>query len=126
GVRRVGFVVVVAALLLEAQARFRQVGEGGDRIEPSDDVLLRYHYRAGAETHVGPAHDVPLRVNHLGLLDAEHAIPKPKEVFRVVVLTGSIANDGAIPFEDRFFRRLERQLAGAVPDGRRVETVNVS
>ena len=42
------------------------------------------------------------------------------------MLTGSIANDGSIPFEDRFFRRLETQLADAVPDGRKVEVINVS
>lgn len=120
------FVVVGAALVLEAHTRFREAGSGAERIVQTDDVLLRYHYRPGAVVQTGPHHDVALSVNSLGLLDVEHAIPKPKDVFRVVVLTGSIANDGAIPFEDRFFRQLERDLAGAVPDGRKVEVVNVS
>jgi hypothetical protein len=124
--RGVVFVTAGAILVQEARTRFRDAGPGADRIVQTDDVLLRYHYRPGAVMGTGPHHDVPLRVNHLGLLDGERAIPKPKDVFRVVVLTGSIANDGAIPFEDRFFRRLEEQLAGAVPDGRKVETVNVS
>lgn len=126
GLRVLAFVTVAAALVSEARARFREAGSGADRIEVSDDVVLRYHYRPFATTRVGPKHDVPLTVNSLGLLDVEHAIPKPKDTFRVVVLTGSIANDGAIPFEDRFFRRLEGQLAGAVPDGRKVEVINVS
>jgi hypothetical protein len=126
GVRVLVFVTVAAALVSEARARFREAGASADRIEITDDVLLRYRYRPGATVRVGPNHDVPLRVNTLGLLDTEHAIPKPKDVFRIVVLTGSIANDGSIPFEDRFFRRLERELAGAVPDGRTVETINVS
>lgn len=58
-------------------------------------------------------------------MDSEHAIPKPPDVLRVVILTGSIANDGAIPYEDRFFRKLEDNLVG-VAAGRRVETINVS
>lgn len=126
GLRVFAFVIVGALLISEARARFREAGSGADRIEATDDVVLRYRYRPGATTRVGPKHDVPLTVNTLGLLDSEHVIPKPKDVFRIVVLTGSIANDGAIPFEDRFFRRLENQLAGAVPDGRKVETINVS
>jgi hypothetical protein len=126
GVRLVVFVTVGAVMVSEARIRFAESGSGANRIERSDDVVLRYHYRPGATVHVGPAHDVPLVVNHLGLMDTEHAIPKPKDVFRVAVLTGSIANDGSIAFDDRFFRRLEAQLAGAVPDGRRVEVINVS
>jgi hypothetical protein len=125
-VRLLVFVTVAAVMVSEARSRFAGPGPGADRIQKSDDVVLRYHYRPGAVVHVGPAHDTPLVVNHLGLMDTEHAIPKPKDVFRIVVLTGSIANDGSIAFDDRFFRRLETQLAGAVPDGRRVETVNVS
>lgn len=122
------FVLVTtgAVLILEARARFREAGAGASRIVQSDDVLLRYHYRPGVEVRIGPKRDTSIRVNHLGLMDREHEIPKPKDVFRIVVLTGSIANDGVIPFEDRFFRRLEHQLAGAVPDGRKVEVVNVS
>lgn len=125
-IRVFAFVTVAAALLSEARTRFREAGAGAGRIEITDDVLLRYRYRPGASVRVGPHRDVPLRVNSLGLMDTEHVIPKPKDVFRIVILTGSIANDGAIPFDDRFFRRVEEQLAGAVPDGRRVETVNVS
>ncbi len=125
-VRVLVFVTAFAALVSEARARFREAGAGADRIEITDDVLLRYRYRPGATVHIGPHHDAPLRVNEFGLLDTEHVLPKPNDVFRIVVLTGSIANDGAIPFEDRFFRRLEGQLAGAVRDGRKVETINVS
>jgi hypothetical protein len=124
---RAGALVLVSVLFaLEAHGRFRDAGSGADRIAVSEDVLLRYHYRPGAETRAGPGNGAVVRVNSLGLLDTEHAIPKPADVFRVVVLTGSIANDGAIPFEDRFFRRLERQLEGAAPDGRRIEVINAS
>ncbi|MEP7122574.1 MAG: hypothetical protein ABJE95_16750 [Byssovorax sp.] len=126
GIRILAFVTVGAMLVSEARVRFREAGSGAERIERSDDVVLRYHYRPGATVRIGPSHDTPFVVNSLGLLDTEHAIPKPKDVFRIAVLTGSIANDGSIAFEDRFFRRLETQLAGAVPDGRKVEVINVS
>ena len=126
GLRVFAFITVAAVLVSEARARFREADSGAGRIERTDDVVLRYRYRPFAETRVGPKHDIPLTVSSQGLLDSEHVVPKPKDVFRIVVLTGSIANDGAIPFEDRFFRRLEEQLVGAVPDGRKVETINVS
>ena len=126
GIRVLTFITVAAILISEGWARYRDAGDGANRIERTEDVVLRYHYRPGATMRVGPAHDALLTVNSLGLLDTEHVIPKPKDVFRIVVLTGSIGNDGAIAFEDRFFRRLERDLAGAVPDGRRIETINVS
>jgi hypothetical protein len=121
-VRILAFITVAAALVSEARSRFREAGSGADRIEISSDVLLRYRYRPGARMG---KHD-NLRVSSLGLMDREHVIPKPRDVFRIVILTGSIANDGAVPFDERFFRRVEDQLAGAVPDGRRVETINVS
>lgn len=123
GIRILVFLTVAAILVSEANARFR--ASDSDRIEQTADVMLRYRYRPGAVVRTGPARDVPLTVSSLGLLDVEHAVPKPEGVFRIAVLTGSIANDGAIPFDDRFFRQLQTDLAGAVA-GKTIETVNVS
>ena len=121
-IRTLALAIVFAVIVLEV--RVRLADSGTERVERSNDVLLRYRYRPGyVQRH---RDNSAVTVNHLGLMDVEHAIPKPRDVFRIVVLTGSIANDGAIPFQGRFFRRLEQQLAGAVPDGRRVETINVS
>ena len=124
GLRVLTAVVVVAVLLLEANARYRDADEGR-RIMATRDVLLRYQYRPGAEVVADRAAGQQMRINHLGLWDREYAIPKPPDVYRVVVLTGSIANDGAIPFDDRFHEVLERSLQGAV-GSRRVEVINVS
>jgi hypothetical protein len=66
-----------------------------------------------------------MTVNSAGFLDEEWVVPKPEGVIRIAVLTGSIANDGAIPFEDRFFRVLERLLTAAAP-GVEVEVLNLS
>lgn len=124
GLRVLASVIVVALLLLEARSRWIEPTE--DRIEATADVLLRYRYRPGASVTADRDAHAYMRINHLGLWDREYAIPKPADVFRIVVLTGSIANDGAVPFGDRFHEVLERQLEGAAPDGRRVEVINAS
>jgi len=124
GLRVLASVVIVALLLLEAQSRYGAVDEGR-RIMATPDVLLRYQYRPGAQVVADRAADRSMPINHLGLWDREYAIPKPADVYRVVVLTGSIANDGSVPFDDRFHEVLERDLQGAA-GGRRVEVINVS
>ena len=124
--RRAAALLVVVLLILEANFRFRGGDSSASFVEPSPDVLLRYRYKAGATFGQVDEHGVERRINHLGLMDVEHAIPKPPDVFRVVVLSGSIANDGGVPFDARFWRVLERKLDGAAPGGRRVEVVNVS
>ncbi len=124
GLRALLSAVVVAVLLLEARARFGPVDES-DRIMVTRDRLLRYQYRPGAMVEADRRSHRQMPINHLGLWDREHAIPKPADVYRVVVLTGSIANDGAIPYESRFHEVLERLLQGAA-GGRRVEVINVS
>jgi hypothetical protein len=106
-IRTLGFVTILAILVMEVRIRYREGGVA--RIEKTEDVLLRYHYKPGHEER-DPGGGPPIIVNHLGLMDVEHAIPKPPNTLRIAVLTGSIANDGAIPFEDRFFRRVGAEL----------------
>jgi hypothetical protein len=124
GLRVLGSVIVVALLLPEVQSRYGDVADSY-RIMASRDVLLRYHYRPGARVDADMRTGRQMLINHLVLSDREYAIPKPADVYRVVVLTGSIANDGAVPFDQRFHEVLERALQGAA-GGRRVEVVNVS
>lgn len=124
GLRVLSSGVIVALLLLEAHARYSAVDDA-PRIMATPDVLLRYQYRPGARVMADLATHRMMSINQLGLWDREYAIPKPADVYRVVVLTGSIANDGAVPFEQRFHEVLERALQGAA-GGRRVEVINVS
>lgn len=124
GLRALLSAVVVAVLLLEARSRFGAIDES-DRIMVTRDRLLRYQYRPGAMVEADRQSHRRMPINHLGLWDREHALPKPADVYRVVVLTGSIANDGAIPYESRFHEVLERLLQGAA-GARRVEVINVS
>jgi hypothetical protein len=115
--------IVVALLLFEVRARYSDIAPGS--VVRTEDRLLRYHYRPGADVSGGADHQRMI-INHLGLWDREYAIPAPDDVYRIVVLTGSIANDGAIAFPDRFHEVLESRLADFRPDGRRVEVINAS
>lgn len=124
GLRLTLLLVVASLLVLEAHARFRDLGNHYG-IERTADVLLRYRYKPGAWFSKDP-HTPVKTTNAQGFHDYEHVIPKPADVYRVVVLTGSIANDDSVPFEDRFFRKLEKDLAGSAPDGKRLEVINVS
>lgn len=117
-------VTVAAVLLLEANVRFSEVRN--DHLMVTRDALQRYQYRPHAQAETSPRTGRRILINSLGLWDEEHAIPKPRDVYRVVLLTGSIANDRGVAYEDRFHEVLERMLAGAAPDGRRVEVINVS
>lgn len=114
---------IVAILVLEARGRFhtRRVFH----VTRADDALLRYHYAPGARTN-DPDPSAPATMNHLGLFDREYATPKPPGVYRVAVLSGSVANDVAVPFSSRFHQLVEDHLAASPPDERKVEVVNVS
>lgn len=113
--RGLGAAVTVALLLLEVQTRARDQGSSG-RVVHSEDRLLRYAYSPGAQ---GGA------INTLGFWDRDYAIPKPPGVFRVAVLTGSIANDGTLPDEARFPAVLEEELARTAPPGVTIDVVNM-
>lgn len=123
------FLIVGSVLILEVRARYRDIVDD-DRVVASDDALLRYHFKPGTESTEPLPGGGRLHVNSLGFVDIERTIPKPADVYRIVVLTGSIGNDELIPFDDRFWRQLERQLQdqspSGIPAGRRVEVANVS
>jgi hypothetical protein len=123
GLRTLAIVTLGAILVQEFLTRREEINLKDQRIEQTSDVLLRYHYRPGAEIH--DRWNNISHVNRLGLWDEEHAIPKPPDVFRIAILTGSIANDGGVPYHERFVRQLEKELQGAIP-GKRIETINVS
>lgn len=128
-VRALLLMLVGSVLILEVRTRYRDIIDD-ERIEMTGDALLRYHYRPGIESSEPLPTGGRLRVSSLGFIDLERAIPKPADVYRVVVLTGSIGNDERIPFDDRFWRQLERQLQAerpsGIPPGKRIEVANVS
>ena len=114
--------VVASALILEAYATLKPTQQDS-RITISDDALLRYHYTPNAMTHAGGSDS---KIDQFGLWDDEYAIPKPADVYRIIVIGGSMGNDGNIAFADRYHAQLERELHDQGPDGETVEVINVS
>lgn len=117
----VGVVLVVLLGELHAELDF---SAHADRIEQSDDRLLRYQYRSGVAVNRGDA-----VTNSRGLNDDEYVVPKPDGVYRIVVLGDSVPNDGIYRRAEMFDALLERQLearVGEFPGIEHVEVVNVS
>ena len=127
------FIPPPAILALEIYYRYRDI-HCVDSIESSEDPLLRYRYRPASQANGADAPGAAKRVNNSrGLNDAEYAIPKPKGVFRIIVLGDSVPNDGSLRHDETFPKRLEAALNAdpmVAADGktryRRAEVINVS
>ena len=122
GLRGVTLFIIASGLLLEFYTAVKPAEED-DRITLSDDVLLRYHYTPNVVIGAGGFDST---VNQFGAWDDEYSIPKPDDVYRVVVLGGSMGNDGHIAFHDRYHAQLEQLLVDAHPAGKTIEIINVS
>lgn len=122
--RRGRFAIAVAAgtVLIAAAAaevalrigfarRMEAAGEGvGDCLRASPVPVLIYE---GTPGRCGN--------NSRGFLDPERAVPKPRDLFRVLVIGDSVAAGAGLTDEqERFARVLERELRGAAP-ARRLE-----
>ncbi len=118
------FGVPAVTLLFEAKESYHP-DPGKGRMEFVTDRLLRYHYKAGVVLQKDPT-DQPMVVGDDRLDDTPHAVEKPADTYRVVVLGDSVPNDPSVPTADRIPRRLEAALAKLAPAGKRVEVVNLS
>jgi len=128
------FVPALTILTLECYYKCRTVGAADLIVELPDDLLLRYKFRPGGRATGSVEPGAPPRFNNSrGLNDVEFAVPKPRGVFRIAVLGGSVQNDGDIPHDETAPKRLEA-LLNSVPilsvDGRtryrKIEVINVS
>jgi len=77
----------------------------------------------GLVTHL-PQFGVTVSFNSAGMRDGEHAVAKPHDVLRVLVLGDSFIEALQVPFEASFPSLLQRELSTRVP--RRVEVINAS
>lgn len=123
GLRATVLFIVASGLLLELYSTYKTSTDEQRITFIDDDILLRYTYTPNMQIQAGGSDST---VNQFGLWDDEYAIPKPDNVYRVVVLGGSMGNDGNIAFHDRYHAQLEEMLAGAHPDGKSIEVINVS
>lgn len=123
GLRASVLFIVASGLLLELYSTYKGSSDMVRITLVEDDVLLRFHYEPHLQLWAG---GTDTYINQFGLWDDEYAIPKPDNVYRVAVLGGSMGNDGDIAFHDRYHAKLEAMLAGAHPDGKAIEVINVS
>lgn len=68
---------------------------------------------------------VLLRMNSLGFRDVEHPMEKPPGVYRILFLGDSFTEAKEVELEQTYWRRLQAALP-EMPDGRRVEAVNMA
>jgi len=88
----------------------------------SADPEIGHRHRPNAHAQLM---GVDVKTNSLGLRDVERAIPKPADVYRIVVLGDSITFGWGVPFEHTFCQVLERKLNEKPPiPGKRFEVVN--
>jgi hypothetical protein len=73
---------------------------------------------------VNEDYDVTVLTNSAGFHDVEHAIDKPKNVYRIVVLGDSFIEALQLSIEQGFAQQLERMVAGWL-EGKRVEVINL-
>ncbi|TKB75409.1 MAG: hypothetical protein E8D45_07625, partial [Nitrospira sp.] len=89
------------------------------------DADLGYRLGANQETRaVSQDYDVVIRTNSAGFHDVEHALAKPSDVYRIVVLGESFVEALELGTEDGFTQQLERRVQ-AWTSGKRVEVINL-
>lgn len=119
-----GFLLVVAIVLAAALA------EVGIRWVAPQPLGVWHHDRDGLALHWPgritylPQFGQTVSFNSEGMRDREHAVPKPVDVFRILVLGDSFMEALQVPFEASFPSLLERALDGQAR--KRVEVVNAS
>lgn len=116
------FAVPLLVLIIEWRAAARDARMGEAHMIRVSDPVLRFHYRPGYSVH-GTAPSP--KITEDGLWDEPHAIAKPKNTLRIVVLGDSVPNDPSIPFAERFWKRMEAKLRTQFPE-RAIEVINVS
>jgi hypothetical protein len=89
------------------------------------DADLGYRLEANQETRaVSQDYDAVIRTNSAGFHDVEHALAKPSDVYRIVVLGDSFVEALQLGTEDGFTQQLERRVQ-AWTSGKRVEVINL-
>jgi lysophospholipase L1-like esterase len=89
----------------------------------SDLPGLAYELNPGA---VGTVHGAEIAVNSLGFRGREHAVIKPPDTFRIVVVGASIAFGWTVPIEQSYPERLETRLNARVSTGsKKYEVLNL-
>ncbi len=122
--------LVNGLLVLVALALGAALSEAAIRVLAPQPLGVWHHDRSGLALHWPgrstylPQFGQTVSFNSAGMRDREHPVPKPADVFRVLVLGDSFIEALQVPFEASFPSLLERAFEGRSP--RRVEVVNAS
>lgn len=89
------------------------------------DAELGWALRAGVEGRFNSEGSAYVRINSAGLRDREHALEKPADAYRIVVLGDSYSEAMQVGREDAFWSLLEGELerCGYQPE-KRIEVIN--
>jgi lysophospholipase L1-like esterase len=108
----IALTLALGELVLRALAPGRSATDRRGLHEPRPDRPWLYGMRPGAQgTLEISGAEVLYRINAAGFRDHAHLRPKPKGVFRVIVLGDSVAFGYGVPLAETFPKRMEEQLA---------------
>lgn len=116
--------IVVALVVCEVAIRWLD-------IDPARNIIYRYNYRLSDNTIldyelVPGSPDGHSPISSQGLRDREFDIPKPKNVFRIVVLGDSVTYGMSCPRGETYPKQLELMLNNiAPPDSQKFEVINL-
>jgi hypothetical protein len=89
------------------------------------DPQLGWRLRAGVQARYTGEGDAFVSINAAGWRDRDHALEKPADVYRIVVLGDSYAEARQVPVEKAFWALLPRELERCgFQSGKRIESLN--
>jgi hypothetical protein len=110
--------------LVLGEAMLRAVDFSFPGFHAPDDIRGS-RLRPGAEGWNRREGEVFVKINSQGLRDREHAVDKPRHVYRIAVLGDSYAEALQVEIEEAFWALLPQQLARcALAQGKQIEAIN--
>ncbi len=121
------FSLTLGELLLRSLGPTTQATDRRGLHQPRPDRPWLYGLLPGAEGTLEVSGDVVYRVNADGFRDYLYARPKPKGVFRIIVLGDSVAFGYGVDIQDTFSKQMESQLRAVARDniGPEIEVLNL-
>ena len=114
----------VALAMVLGEAALRAVDFSFPSLHTPDDIVGS-RLRPGAQGWNRREGEVYVKINSQGLRDREHAIEKPRNVYRIAVLGDSYAEALQVPIEETFWTLLPQHLARcAFAPGKQIEAIN--
>ena len=128
------FVAAIILALLIGEAMIRVINTTGKNYDIEMWKYGKYLKKKSDNPDMGIEH-VPsksmklqntfVKINSLGFRDREYTIPKPANVYRVLVLGSSITFGWGVDEDKTYVRQIEKQLEGKTGD-HKIELINAA